>query len=178
MHGRGRLPVPRCRRALATVGALSKKNTPLTSARKSGFLLLPVAKSERQIFYGFPAIPPRHSYQRPLNSGLFGSRERQRVDGSPLAGARGYPANQSLNHLGDWYEFVRSVQRQASLPAGLVAQRNPTGTEVGGYAKPDCGTAENSEALKRNRALVGVVVAMNPAFPTTLGGSPPLALTG
>ncbi len=43
----------------------------------------------------------RASAQRPLNSGLFGSRERQRVDGSPLAGARGYPANQSLNRLGD-----------------------------------------------------------------------------
>ena len=29
-------------------------------------------------------------YQRTLNSGLFGSRERQRVDASPLASARGY----------------------------------------------------------------------------------------
>jgi len=41
------------------------------------------------------------SYQRPVNSGLFGSRERQRADGSPFAGARGYPTNQSLNLLGD-----------------------------------------------------------------------------
>jgi hypothetical protein len=40
-------------------------------------------------------------YQRPLNAGLFGSREHQRVDGSPLAGARGYLANQSLTLLGD-----------------------------------------------------------------------------
>ena len=40
-------------------------------------------------------------YQRPSNSGLFGSRERPRVDGSPLAGARGYPANQRLTLLGD-----------------------------------------------------------------------------
>jgi hypothetical protein len=37
----------------------------------------------------------------PLSTGLFGSRERQRVDGAPLAGARGYLANQSLNLLGD-----------------------------------------------------------------------------
>ena len=36
-----------------------------------------------------------------MNSGLFGSRERQRVGKSPLAGARGYPANQSLKLLGD-----------------------------------------------------------------------------
>ena len=33
-----------------------------------------------------------------------GSRERQRVDESPLAGARGYPVNHSLNLLGDWYQ--------------------------------------------------------------------------
>ena len=39
--------------------------------------------------------------QRPLNSGLFGNRERQRVAGSPLAGARGYPAKQRLDRLGD-----------------------------------------------------------------------------
>jgi hypothetical protein len=38
---------------------------------------------------------------RPLNSGLFGRRERQRVAGSLLAGARGYPAKQSPNFLGD-----------------------------------------------------------------------------
>jgi len=28
-----------------------------------------------------------------LNAGRFGSRERQRGNASPLAGARGYPAN-------------------------------------------------------------------------------------
>ena len=36
-----------------------------------------------------------------LNAGRFGSRERQRVDQSPLAGARGYGANHSPNLLGD-----------------------------------------------------------------------------
>ena len=41
------------------------------------------------------------SSPRPLNSGLFGSRERERVDGSPRAGARGYPANHSRKLLGD-----------------------------------------------------------------------------
>ena len=41
------------------------------------------------------------SDQRPVSSGLFGRRERQRVVIPPLAGARGYPANQRLNLLGD-----------------------------------------------------------------------------
>ena len=50
-----------------------------------------------------PSLGIHHasSYPRPVNSGLFGSRERQRTDGSPFAGARGYPTNQSLNLLGD-----------------------------------------------------------------------------
>jgi len=42
-----------------------------------------------------------HHTSVPSNSGLFGSREHQRVDASPLAGARGYPANHSPNLWGD-----------------------------------------------------------------------------
>ena len=43
----------------------------------------------------------RHNlYPRPVNSGCFGSRERQRVDGSPLAGARSYRKFQSSKDVG------------------------------------------------------------------------------
>ena len=42
----------------------------------------------------------------------------------------------------------------------MVAKRNPTGTAACGYAKPDCGTTENSEALGEVsiRARVGEIV--------------------
>ena len=40
------------------------------------------------------------SSPRPLSSGRFGRRERQRVDEPPLAGARGYPAVHRLKLLG------------------------------------------------------------------------------
>ena len=71
--------------------------------KKKGRKLLAVGRCGGTTKNSFPTRPAKAAklYQRPLNSGLFGSRERQRVDGSPLAGARGYLSNQSLNFLGD-----------------------------------------------------------------------------
>jgi len=71
------------------------------------------------------------SYQRPLNFGVFGKRELQRVDESPLAGTRGYPAHHSLKLLGDCYQNVPLRPKLQSEPYSTRVRKRATAGVLG-----------------------------------------------